>query len=169
MSTLSKCPLSSLTKTSCIFAMSGKSPGLIWCSRCSCEYLTICFYFLLWIPDNLFNMASTQFIDLLIMFSGKPWENISDLHFVQCFYKLTMLPLKHKWILKLWICWAEPNLQCIQTLDQFLLLLLLSKHTWHVLLQTGDDVGVNLIWGRCEWKQSQNYLLFVPSLTALSW
>ena len=101
MSTLSKCPLSSLTKTSCIFAMSGKSPGLIWCSRCSCEYLTICFYFLLWIPDNLFNMASTQFIDLLIMFSGKPWENISDLHFVQCFYKLTMLPLKHKWILKL--------------------------------------------------------------------
>ena len=149
----------SLTKTSCILAMSGKSPGLIWCSRCSCEYLTISFYFLLWIPDNLFNMASTQFIDLLIMFLGKPWENISDLHFVQCFYKLTMLPLKHKWILKLWICWAEPNLQCIQTLDQFLLLLLLSKHTWHVLLQTGDDVGVNLIWDRCE------YLTWVKTIT----
>ena len=38
------CTMYTITKTSCIFAMSGKSPGLIWCSRCSCEYLEICFF-----------------------------------------------------------------------------------------------------------------------------
>ena len=140
--------------------MSGKSPGLIWCSRCSCEYLTRLFYFGIWLNsficfdgvNLLCSCCSCACLEVCFTLDqNNPlrcwsciWKNHGKVFLYAPFVHTISSQLSRLHRLQIFDGWAEFNLQGIQTLDELLLFLLLSEHAWHVLLQAGDDVGMHL-------------------------